>query len=113
MAEILNVVAGNNNGMMLRMQQMKMQASGSIIANPQLAPPDAPSFQSVLKQAINKVDQYQHSANNKQRAIEMGESDDLNGAIIGMQEASVTFSAMVQVRNKLAQAFDDVLNMPL
>ena len=43
----------------------------------------------------------------------MGTSDDLTGAMIESQKASVAFSAMLQVRNKLTQAFDDVLNTPL
>ena len=43
----------------------------------------------------------------------MGLSDDLAGAMIESQKASVAFSAMMQVRNKLTTALDEVMNIPL
>ena len=46
-------------------------------------------------------------------AVDSGQSDDLAGAMIESQKASVAFSALLQVRNKLTTAFDDVMRMPL
>lgn len=71
------------------------------------------SFSQVLNNAIDNVDAVQHSAGAKQKAIEMGQSDDLAGAMIESQKASVAFSAMMQVRNKLTTALDEVMNTPL
>ncbi|MEO3989863.1 flagellar hook-basal body complex protein FliE [Pseudocitrobacter cyperus] len=71
------------------------------------------SFGQVLNHAIDNVDAVQHSAGAKQKAIEMGQSDDLAGAMIESQKASVAFSAMMQVRNKLTSALDEVMNTPL
>lgn len=45
--------------------------------------------------------------------VDSGRSDDLAGAMIESQKASVAFSALLQVRNKLTTAFDDVMRMPL
>ncbi|MCE9993051.1 flagellar hook-basal body complex protein FliE [Enterobacter sp.] len=72
-----------------------------------------PSFSQVLNSAIDNVDAMQHAAGAKQRAIELGQSDDLAGAMIESQKASVAFSAMMQVRNKLTTALDEVMNTPL
>lgn len=71
------------------------------------------SFGQVLNNAIDNVDAIQHSAGAKQKAIDMGQSDDLAGAMIESQKASVAFSAMMQVRNKLTSALDEVMNTPL
>jgi len=71
------------------------------------------SFSQVLNNAIDNVDAVQHSAGAKQKAIELGQSDDLAGAMIESQKASVAFSAMMQVRNKLTTALDEVMNTPL
>ncbi|MGG5840060.1 flagellar hook-basal body complex protein FliE [Huaxiibacter chinensis] len=71
------------------------------------------SFSQVLNNAIDNVDALQHSAGAKQKAIELGQSDDLAGAMIESQKASVAFSAMMQVRNKLTTALDEVMNTPL
>jgi flagellar hook-basal body complex protein FliE len=71
------------------------------------------SFSSVMGQAIHNVDGLQKSADAKREAIDMGQSDDLAGAMIESQKASVAFSAMMQVRNKLTSAVDEVMNTPL
>ncbi|KFK95361.1 MULTISPECIES: flagellar hook-basal body complex protein FliE [unclassified Serratia (in: enterobacteria)] len=71
------------------------------------------SFGKVMEQAIDNVNKLQHSASERQMAIDTGQSDDLTGAMIESQKASVAFSAMVQVRNKLTTALDEVMNMAL
>jgi len=107
--------------MLNRMQQTASLASaGSLNASPTIAPAnsafsgtDSVSFTRVLNNAIDNVDALQHSAGAKQTAIEMGQSDDLAGAMIESQKASVAFSAMMQVRNKLNSALDEVMNISL
>lgn len=46
-------------------------------------------------------------------AVDSGRSTDLVGAMLQSQRASVSFSALLQVRNKLATAFDDIIRMPV
>ena len=64
-------------------------------------------------EAMRAVDAQQHLASNAMAAVDSGQSDDLAGAMIESQKASVAFSALLQVRNKLTTAFDDVMRMPL
>lgn len=82
-------------------------------ALPPIASRSTPAFSSVLEQAINHVDRLQHQAADKQRAVDMGTSDDLTGAMLESQKAGIAFSAMMQVRNKLSAAFDDVMNISI
>ena len=91
--------------------QGQMIAPGASL--PEVAGAGNLSFSQVLNNAIDNVDAVQHSAGAKQKAIEMGQSDDLAGAMIESQKASVAFSAMMQVRNKLTTALDEVMNTPL
>ncbi|HFK5799463.1 TPA: flagellar hook-basal body complex protein FliE [Enterobacter hormaechei subsp. oharae] len=97
-------------------------SSGALNTTPTIAPGAALSgvtgarelsFSQVLNNAIDNVDAMQHVAGAKQKAIELGQSDDLAGAMIESQKASVAFSAMMQVRNKLTTALDEVMNTPL
>jgi flagellar hook-basal body complex protein FliE len=74
---------------------------------------NSPSFSRVFNSAINSVDNLQHVASDKQTAMDMGISDDLTGTMLASQKASVAFSAMVQVRNKLTSALDEVMNTGL
>jgi flagellar hook-basal body complex protein FliE len=62
---------------------------------------------------MRSVDAQQHVAGKAMAAVDSGQSDDLAGAMIESQKASVAFSALLQVRNKLTTAFDDVMRMPL
>jgi len=117
-------------GMQARQQAMldrmhntaAVASSGALSTTPLIAPgaslfgitgASQPSFSQVLNSAIDNVDAAQHAAGAKQKAIELGQSDDLAGAMIESQKASVAFSAMMQVRNKLTTALDEVMNTPL
>jgi flagellar hook-basal body complex protein FliE len=70
-----------------------------------------PSFAQAMKSAVGQVDAQQHAASDKAAAVESGRSDDLIGAMLSSQEANLSFSMMMQVRNKLMSAFDDIIKM--
>ena len=47
-------------------------------------------------------------------AFDSGQGDmDLSQVMIAVQKSSLSFEAMVQVRNKLVEAYKDVMNMPI
>lgn len=74
----------------------------------------AVDFSSLLKDSIDKVNDTQQQANKLAQAFETGETDaSLAEVMISLQKASVSFQAMVQVRNKLVEAYKDVMNMPM
>ena len=70
-------------------------------------------FAGAFKQVIQAVDAQQHQSSAAMEAVDSGQSDDLVGAMIESQKASVAFSALMQVRNKLTTAFDEVMRTPL
>ncbi|KJH84806.1 flagellar hook-basal body complex protein FliE [Stutzerimonas stutzeri] len=93
-----------------RMQQLQGVASGTVIKPAEQAAPDAGGL---FMAAMRSVDAQQHQAGAAMAAVDSGKSDDLVGAMLDSQKASVSFSALLQVRNKLTTAFDDVMRMPL
>lgn len=116
-------IAASQHELLTRMQQTAANASAGVISsNFNIAPADSAfmgaqaqpvSFASAMNKAIDNVDQMQHAASARQTAIDTGQSDDLTGAMIESQKASVSFSAMMQVRNKLTSALDEVMNIAL
>ena len=101
------------NEMLQRMTVMREQAQGgSQIALNHSHPPSG-NFQSAMQQAVRRVDNQQHHAHHLTADVDAGRSDDLVGAMVASQKASISFSALTQVRNKLLAAYDDVLKMPL
>ena len=71
------------------------------------------SFAQSMKDALASVDQDQHAANDKMAAVESGKSDDLVGAMLSSQQANLSFSMLMQVRNKVMGAVDELLKLPV
>ncbi|NLD15594.1 MAG: flagellar hook-basal body complex protein FliE [Gammaproteobacteria bacterium] len=105
------------NRLMLEMRSMQMDAMArqkTVTQPEQAAAVKGPSFSELLGQAVNKVNDVQQSASQLATAFEMGQSGvDLSDVMIASQKASVSFQAMTQVRNKLVQAYQDIMQMPV
>ncbi|OQS33882.1 flagellar hook-basal body complex protein FliE [Chromobacterium haemolyticum] len=70
-------------------------------------------FSNYMAEAFDGVDKKQHDAANKMIEVDTRASDDLVGAMVANQEASLSFAMLTQVRNKLVGAVDDILKMPV
>lgn len=69
-------------------------------------------FAQILQGSIDKVNQTQVQANQMAEKLAAGDtSQNLHEVMIALQTASVSFQEMVQVRNKLVTAYQDVMNM--
>jgi len=101
------------NRLLLEMRAMQTDAMAR--ARPQEPAPAAlPSFSDMLGQAVTKVHETQQVSNRLASAFEMGQGGvDLTDVMIASQKASVSFQAMTQVRNKLVQAYQDIMQMPV
>lgn len=74
----------------------------------------APSFSDTLGNALKKVNSLQADTRELQAAFERGDPKaDLARVMVAAQGSSVAFRATVEVRNRLVQAYQDVMNMPL
>ena len=102
------------NRLMTDMKAMQMDAMSkpkSTAAVPEVA---GSSFSDMLGQAINKVNDTQQASSQLANAFEIGKSGvDLTDVMISSQKASVSFQALTQVRNKLVQAYQDIMQMPV
>jgi len=71
-------------------------------------------FSAQLKDAINQVNSVQKESGKLKEAFTMGDENvDLVDVMVASQKANVSFQAMVQVRNKLISAYQDVMSMPI
>ncbi len=71
-------------------------------------------FSAQLKDAINQVNTVQKESSSLKKSFTMGDENvDLVDVMVASQKASVSFQAMVQVRNKLISAYQDVMSMPI
>ena len=63
--------------------------------------------------SLNEVHSLQQTSKNSQEAFQMGEDIPLTDVVMNMQKASLAFEATVQVRNKVMQAYQEIMNMPV
>jgi flagellar hook-basal body complex protein FliE len=88
------------------------QASGK--AADTTAAGGAGDFAQILKSSIDKVNQTQQQADEMGQKLASGDTNqNLHEVMIALQTASVSFQEMVQVRNKLVSAYQDVMNMSI
>ena len=71
------------------------------------------SFAQTMKDAFHSVDGDQRVAAERMADVDSGKSDDLVGAMLASQEASLSFSMLMQVRNKVMGAVDELLKLPV
>jgi len=110
------------NRLLLEMRSLKAQtqAFGSVNNPAQLDAAkagnakDRVAFTEIMDQAVNKVNEVQQASKAiSQSYLEGDPNVDVTEVMIASQKAGVAFDAMVQVRNKLVEAYRDVMNMPL
>lgn len=72
------------------------------------------NFQQTLSNAIEGVSKTQNDASALQQAFELGDPRaDLARVMVAMQQSQVAFKATVEVRNRMVQAYQDIMNMPV
>jgi flagellar hook-basal body complex protein FliE len=73
---------------------------------------EGPSFGEALEQALRDVDNHLEHGDRVAAAYVAGDPGvDLHSAMIEMQSADVSFRAMVQVRNKLVDAYKEIMRL--
>lgn len=78
---------------------------------PQTERGDGTSFSDTLKDAIHTVDELQKESEAAQLSWARNEDVDLHEVLIKIEEAEVAFKTMMEVRNKLVEAYREVMRM--
>ncbi len=73
--------------------------------------PGGPGFGDVLKTALNQVNGLQTSAEQQVATMLQGGNADMGKVMISVEKADVAFQLMMQVRNKIVTAYQDIEKM--
>ena len=69
-------------------------------------------FTDVLKATLEQVNGVQEKADKLARNFELGIGEpNLQDVMISMQKANISFQQLLQVRNKLVSAYQEIMNM--
>lgn len=70
-----------------------------------------PSFADTLKEAVNNVNQLQVESDRKAQELATGKTDDVASVMMAAEKADIALRAMVQVRNKIIDAYQEIMKM--
>ena len=79
-------------------------------AHPAGAAP-AGGFMSSLQSAIGKANDIQIQANQATEALMTGQTQNIHQTMVALQEADVSFQLMMQIRNKILGAYEEIQRM--
>ena len=65
-------------------------------------------FGATLKNAINQVDQLGSESDQEVSQLVQGDRQDIHNVMIAVEKADVAFELMMQVRNKIVSAYQEV-----
>ena len=100
------------------MMNLAIPAGGAADAITSVFGPVSPStdagsgaFSSVLKGALNQVSSMQNDASSQVGTVMAGGNADMSKVMISVEKADVAFQLMMQVRNKIVNAYQDIEKM--
>jgi len=70
-------------------------------------------FESVLSDAMSRVEQYRVNSDNSIQRLLTGEDEELHKVALATQQAEMSFELFVQAKNKVVQAYQEVMRMQL
>jgi flagellar hook-basal body complex protein FliE len=74
---------------------------------------DPQSFSGLLRGALNDANAAQISADQAVQRLAAGEGGDIHQVMLAMEQARLSMLMVVEVRNKLVEAYQEVSRMPL
>lgn len=102
------------NGIDQMLGELRAMSAKATGAPSTAVPKDASTvdFASMLKSSIDQVNQAQQQSQAMQKQFELGAPDtNLQDVMVSLQKANISFETMVQVRNKLVSAYQEVMNI--
>jgi flagellar hook-basal body complex protein FliE len=84
-----------------------------------LSPAEAPraaarggsGFAAALREAVEEVNDLYQTSGQEIRRLVIGESDDLHSTLLAVQRAELAFELMLEVRNKVVQAYQEIMRI--
>ncbi|KTC84193.1 flagellar hook-basal body complex protein FliE [Legionella brunensis] len=99
----------NTVSLLNQLRLMASKAEGSV----EFSPAEAP-FGAVLQDALGTVNDLQQNADALKARFEMGDPKvGIGEVMVAAQKSNLAFEATLRVRNKMVQAYQDIMNMPV
>jgi flagellar hook-basal body complex protein FliE len=94
-------------------QPSSIQPIGTPIDIGGATPAGGSDFSNILQGAINQVEGASNNANQSVQQFLSGDGEDLHSTVLAVQRASLEFDMLMQVRNKVVSAYQEVMRMQM
>ena len=96
------------------MEEINFRSTLESIPNPanirnQVRGPEPGSFEGLLKQSLQSVNELQHKADRTIDQLATGQQADIHNTMIAMEIADVAFKLIMQIRNKVISAYETIM----
>jgi flagellar hook-basal body complex protein FliE len=71
------------------------------------------AFQSILSDAVQRVENYRQTADTAVQRFLTGEDEELHKVAIATQQAELSLELFLQVKNKVVQAYQEIMRMQI
>jgi flagellar hook-basal body complex protein FliE len=71
------------------------------------------AFRTAFENAVDRVEQFRGTADQLTRQFLAGEGGELHNVVLATQQAELSFEMFQQVRNKVVQAYQEIMRMQL
>ena len=71
------------------------------------------SFEKTLKKFITDVNSLQNQAAESTVDLAKGEVEDVHDVMIAVEKANIAMELMLEIRNKIVEAYQEVMRMPV
>ena len=91
------------------------QGAGAAMLGQSAAAQSSPvaSFQEFFADAVKQTSRLNEQEEGAQRALLVGDTDNLHGVMIAMEKADMAFQLTMAVRNKVIEAYQEVMRMQI
>ncbi len=69
------------------------------------------TFQETLKESLEKVNELQKEADEAVKKLATGNGGNIHETMLAIEKADVSFRMMMQVRNKIVEAYQEIMRM--
>jgi flagellar hook-basal body complex protein FliE len=69
------------------------------------------SFSEILKDSISKVGELEKEANTQTEKLVTMEGQDVHNTMIAVEKADLSFQMMMQIRNKIINAYEEIMKI--
>ncbi len=75
--------------------------------------PAETSFGDFIQQSIAEVNELQSEADDAVQKLQTGDNKDIHGTLIALEKADISFQLLMQIRNKIVAAYQEIMRMQI